>query len=177
MSITPDIIRAHFETDLADAALQRLIDASSDEITRRYGSNVSVTEQPRLETPDGQPAVRQHIFTKQKIDSITSVKEGVTLSDDDLTTLVADTDYRVIHNGATIERIDTDFLQRVEIIYVPLTDESRRDEVTIDLVKTAIQFSGLDSEKVGDWSGSQSDYQKKRLGILSTLEAGRRTYA
>ena len=112
MSVTPDIIRAHFETDLADAALQRLIDAEDKEITSRYGSNTSVTEQHTLETPDGQPAPREHIFTKQRIGTITTVKEGVTLAAADLTTLIADTDYRIIYDGVAIERIDTDFLQR-----------------------------------------------------------------
>ena len=177
MSVTPDIIKAHFETDLADTALQRLIDAEDKEITSRYGSNTSVTEQHTLETPDGQPARRSYIFTRQWIGSITSVKEGVTLSDDDLTTLVADTDYRVMLNGLSIERVDTDFLQRVEIIYVPLTDESRRDRVTIDLVKLGVQYQGLKSEKVGDYSASHVDYQQERENVLSTLNSGRRSFA
>lgn len=177
MSVTPDIVRAHFETDLADTALQRLIDAEDKEITSRYGSNATVTEQHTLETPDGQPSPRNLIFAKQKIGSITSVKEGVTLSDDDLTALVADTDYRIIYNGVAIERVDTDFLQRVEIIYVPLTDEVRRDRVTVDLVKLGVQYQGLKSEKVGDYSASHADYQQERENVLSTLNSGRRSFA
>ncbi len=177
MSVTPDIMRAHFETDLVDAALQRLIDAEADEVTRRFGSNAAVTEQHKLETPDGQPVLRDYVFTKQRINSITSVKEGVTLAAGDLTTLVADTDYRVLGSGLVIERIDTDFLQRVQIIYVPLTDESRRDRVTIDLVKLGIQYQGLKSEKVGDYSASHLDYQQERESVLSTLNSGRRSFA
>lgn len=177
MAVTPDILKEHFETDLVDAALQRLIDAEGAEISRRYGSDTSLTEQHTLETPGGEPAVRKIVFTKQKISSITSVKEGVTLAAGDLTTLVADTDYRIIYNGVAIERIDTDFLQRVEIIYVPLTDVKRRDLVTIDLVKLAIQNQGLKSEKVGDYSASHLDYQQERESVLSTLNSGRRSFA
>ena len=167
MSVTPDIFNAHFETDLSDAAIQRLIDDANEEITRRYGDNTSVTEQHILETPNGFGGLnalhvgRRHIFTKQRISSVTSVKEGVTFASADLTTLVADTDYRVIKNGWILERIGTDFLQRVEIVYVPVTDVSRRDRVTIDLVKLAIQYQGLKSEKVGDYSASHPDYTQR----------------
>jgi len=171
MSVTPDIVKAHFETDLADAAIQRLIDAEGEEITRRYGSNTSITEQHFLD------ARRRIVFTKQPISSVTSVKEGATLAAGDLTTLVADTDYRLIYNGWAIERVNTDFLDVVQIEFVPLSDENRRDRVTIDLVKLAIQYQGLKSEKVGDYSASHLDYQNERERILSTLLSGRRTYA
>jgi hypothetical protein len=177
MSVTPDIVKEHFETDLADAALQRIIDAEDKEITSRYGSNTSLTEPYTLETPDGQPARRRYIWTKQKISSITSVKEGVTFAAGDLTTLVVTTDYRILYDGRLLERVDTNFLQKVEIIYVPATDVKRRDMVTIDLVKLAIQNQGLKSEKVGDYSATFVDYQQEREKVLSTLNSGRRSFA
>lgn len=183
MSVTPDILKAHFETDLTDAAIQRLIDDAAEEIVDRYGDNSSITEEHILATPSGyrghdsSHVGRRHIYPKKKVDTVTSVKEGVTLAADDMTTLVADTDYRLIFNGRAIERIGTDFLQRVEIVYTPITDVSRRDRVTIDLVKLAIQYQGLKSEKVGDYSASFTDYQKERESLLRGLNSGIRSYA
>ena len=183
MSVDAAIIKEHFETDLSDAALTRLINAEVEEINRRYGSDASVTEQHSLAVPmgvdheEGQVIGRRRIWTQQKISYVTSIKEGPSLAAADLTVLVANTDYRVIYDGNVIERIDTDFQRWVEIIYAPVSDSYRRDRVVIDLVKLAIQYSGLDSESVGDWSGSTLDYQKERESILSTLNVGRRLYA
>jgi len=183
VSITPTIFKEHFETDLVDDAIQRLIDAEADEITRRFGSDTSVTEQYLLATPMGyngqeaQKVSQRRIWTKRQIGAVTTVKEGPTLGASDLTTLVENTDFRVINNGWAIERIDTDFDRRVEIVYVPGTDVKRRDRVTIDLVKLAIQFQGLSSERVGDWQGNHLDYQRERESILNSLKSGIRSYA
>ncbi|MGH7850294.1 MAG: hypothetical protein ACREOP_08355 [Thermodesulfobacteriota bacterium] len=183
MSITPEILKQHFETDLVDEAIQRLIDSEDAEITRRFGSNASVTEQHLLAAPMGyngqeaQKVSQRRIWTKQPIGSVTSVKEGPTLAAADLTTLVVDTDYRVINNGRAIERIDVDFDRRVEIVYVPVSDVKRRDRVTIDLVKLSIQYQGLSSEKVGDYANTSVEYQKEREAILRSLNSGIRSYA
>lgn len=183
MTVTTDIFRLHFETDLADESIQRLIDDANEEITRRYGDNSSITEQHILETPSGyngnqaSPVTRQRIFLKQKVDSVTSVKEGVTFLSADLTTLTVDVDYQLVYNGWAIERIGTDFLQRVEIVYTPQTDVSRRDRLTIDLVKLAIQYQGLSSERVGDYSANHLSYQNERESLLRSLNNGRRSYA
>lgn len=183
MSVTPTDFKEHFETDLSDAALARLISDAEAEVTLRYGSDTSVTEQYSLAVPmgvglaDGQVIGRRRIWTQRKISSVTSVKEGPSLAAGDLTALVADTDYRVIYDGHVIERIDTDFQRWVEIIYAPVSDSYRRDRVVIDLVKLAIQYDALSMERVGDWQGSHLDYQKERESILKTLNIGRRSYA
>lgn len=187
MTVSVANLKEHVETDLASTAIQRLLDAEDEEITRRFGDDATVTEEHILEVPEGfesgvvtaQRIGRRRIWTQQQINSVTTVKEGPTLLAADLTTLVEDADdgFRIIHNGYAIERIGTDFDKRVEIIYVPKTDTKRRDRVTIDLVRLAIQYSALGSEKVGDWSGSHVDYQKERESILRTLNAGRRSYA
>lgn len=197
MSVDADQIREHFETDLSDTALTTLIDDAVAEINRRFGDGSSVTEEYSLTAPsgyggafagygeypaeydsrEGQRVGRRRIWTRQRIGSVTSVKEGPTQADDDLTTLVADTDYRVIRNGRAIERIGVDFDRKVIIVYTPENDADRRDRVTIDLVKLAVQYNGLKSEKAGDFAATHEDYQNARLQILSTLGAGRRSYA
>ena len=55
------------------------------------------------------------------------------------------------------------------IIFTPESDAAMRLGVTVDLVKLSVQFSGLDSEKVGDWSVSQSKYQAKKNEVLRKL--------
>jgi hypothetical protein len=187
MSVTTTILKEHIETDLSTAAIQRLIDDADSEITRRYGSDTAITEHHLLQSEGygeniglGAKSPRKHIFTSQKITSVTSVKEGPTLATADLTTLTlnaATNGYRLILNNYAIERIGTDFDRCVEIIYAPVTDVKRRDRVTIDLVRLAIQYNALKSEGVGDWNGSYVDYQKERESILSTLNAGRRSFA
>lgn len=176
MAVTTTILKEHVETDLPLAALQRLIDDADEEIVRRYGSDASVTEEHIL-AQENDKIGRRRIWTKQQISSITSLQEGSTLRAADLTTLVLDTDFMVVHDGHAIERLDQNFQKRVKIVYVPKTDVKRRDRVTIDLCKLAIQYNALSSEKVGDWSGSHKDYQKEREMILSTLNGGRRTWA
>lgn len=188
MTVTITQLKEHVETDLATAAIQRLLNSEDDEITRRFGDDSSVTEEHILEAPEGfesgvvsaQRIGRRRIWTQQQINTVTTVKEGPTLLAADLTTLVEDAEtdgFRIIHNGFAIERIGTDFDKRVEIVYVPKTDVKRRDRVTIDLVRLAIQYNALDSERVGDWNGSHVDYQKERESILTTLNSGRRTFA
>lgn len=188
MTVLVAEFKEHVETDLATTAIQRLLDAEVEEIIRRFGKDISVTEEHILEAPEGfesgvvtaQKIGRRRIWTGQQINSATTVKEGPTLTPADLTTLTEDADsdgFRIIHNGYAIERIGTDFDKRVEIVYVPKTDVRRRDRVTIDLVHLAIQYNALKSERVGDWNGSHVEYQKERESILSTLNAGRRILA
>lgn len=188
MSMTPAMVKEHIETDLGTDAIQRLIDDADDEIIRRFGADSSVTEQHILEPPHGYgdyvalpPTIgRRRIWTKQKIASVTSLKEGPTLDSSDLTTLTQDAatnGYRLVAGNAAVERIGTDFARRVQITYVPQTDVKRRNRVTVDLVRLAIQYNALDSERVGDWQGSYTDYQKERESILSTLSNGRRRFA
>lgn len=176
MSVTPDIIREHFETDLSDDALNRIIAAENAEIVTRYGDNSALTEQYNFMV-NGHRTPVNRVWTKQKIGAITSVKEGPTLKPEDLTTLTEGTDYLVINEDRAIERQDRCFDTRVEVVYTPLSDEARRDMVTIDLCKLTIQFNALDEEEVGDWDGNYLEYQKERESILSTLSAGRRAYA
>lgn len=176
MSVTPDIIREHFETDLSDDALNRIIAAENAEIVARYGDNTALTEQYNFMV-NGHRTLVNRVWTQQKIGAVTSVKEGPTLKPADLTTLVEGTDYLMINEGRAVERQDRCFDTRVEVVYTPLSDEARRDMVTIDLSKLTIQFNALDEEEVGDWDGTYLEYQNSRESILSTLSAGRRAYA
>ena len=179
MAITPIILKEHVETDLGTDALQRLIGAANGDITQRYGSVAEVTEEYDMTTPPGDwEVLRRRIWTKQRITSVSKLEEGFTLKSSDLVTIVLDTDFLIVFDNQAVERIDTDFQRRVRIKYVPeVGDEGQRDRVVIDLCKLMLQYNGLTTEKIGDWSGSVGDYETARRQILSTLSIGRRAYA
>lgn len=172
--VTPTILRTHVETDLVDAALQLYIDDAVAEIERRFGQKGTVTEEFIL-AQENDRIGRRRIWTSQKIQSVTSVEEGAI--PDDLTALVAVTDFIVLAHGWAIERLGTDFQKRVTIVYVTTTDEMRRDRVVIDLSRLTIRFDGHTAQKVGDFSENLGDYQGQREKILSTLNNGRRSFA
>ena len=177
MAITPAILKEHAETDLATTALQRLIDAANNDISQRFGSPSEAIEEYDM-TVDRWEIRRDRIWTRQQIKSVTLLEEGFTLKTTDLETLVLDTDFFIVFEGQAIERIDTLFRRRVRIKYVPqVADESQRDRVVIDLCKLMLQWNGLQTERVGDWSGQVGDYETHRRKILSTLSIGRRFYA
>ena len=61
----------------------------------------------------------------------------------------------------------------MKVTYTPDDDTSIRKIVQADLVKLEIQFKGLGSESIGDWSGSiVSDYEAERGKILGRLRRG-----
>ena len=169
MAITTAILATHVEHDLVDAAAQRLIDDAAAEIEERFGSDTALTEYFNLITQRGR------IFLKRRALTLTTVKEGAAI--DNLTTLVEDTDHQLTDNGWVVERLGTDFQPKVEIIYAPVSDSDRRDRVTIDLVRLAIQNSGLSSVKDGDHSEGALDYKKERDDILFVLAGASRTIA
>ena len=169
MAITTAILATHIEHDLVDAADQRLIDDADAEIVERFGSDTARTEYWNISPP------RRRLFLTSRATTLTTVKEGLTV--DELTTLVENTDHKLTDNGWVVERLETDFQPKVEIIYAPVSDSTRRDRVTIDLVRLAIQNSGLSSVKDGDHSEGALDYKKEREDILSVLAGASRVLA
>ncbi len=65
-------------------------------------------------------------------------------------------DYRVRNGGRTLERIFTGpnararWGTRVDVTYTPVSDQKRRDEVTIKLVSLSVEYEGVVERKIGD---------------------------
>lgn len=177
MGITPTILKEHVETDVGEDALQRLIEAAIGDIEDRYGALAEVTEEYDM-TVDRWEIRRDRIWTRQRITSVTKLEEGFTLKPTDLEELVLNDDFFIVFEGQAVERIDTHFRRRVRIKYKPqVADSPQRDRVIIDLCKLMLQWNGLQTERVGDWSGTVGDYETHRRKILSTLVIGSRWYA
>lgn len=169
MAVTIAIIAEHIEHDIVDAAVQRLIDDADALIVERFGSDSTRTEYFELKVP------KSRLWLSSPATSLTTVKEGTLIND--LTTLVEGTDHQLTENGWVVERLGGWFLPRVEVVFAPISDSTKRDRVTIDLVRLAIQYSALNSLKDGDHSESGLDYDGEREKLIMGLNQSKRMLA
>lgn len=168
--LTTAQVREHIETDLKDDALTRLIEDADAQIVEVAGELNTETDTKIDEV------LANALFLNRRASSITTVVEEVKQGDGSYysTTLAAD-DYTLRSEGRIIERLATGTNPRttwgdtVTITYVPYDTSMKRERVLIDLVKLAVQYNALDSEKVGDYSASQSKYTAKRQALLKEL--------
>lgn len=95
--------------------------------------------------------------------------------------VLAPADYRILHNGRTLQRLTTGPMPRafwaplVEVTYTPTgVGQMQRDEAVIKVMQLDLTYRGLiKSERAGDyqWSGSVSadSYMAERGAIFSSL--------
>ncbi len=161
----------HLETDLTDPAIQRLIDDAESEIDERVGELATHTDEFHGETH------AQAIFLKRKASAITTVTEEYKSGAGWSSTVLAADDYELHFNGRQLRRLSTGtnpastWGDTVTVVYVPLTDAARRLVITIDLVKLAVVFNALDSEKVGDYSSKSLAYDATRTALINRLKS------
>lgn len=168
--LTVDELREHLETDLADAALQRILDAEEAEIIQRYGPHATATE-----TLSGNGTLLILARTPLTITSITETYETTT------TTLAAD-DYR-LWPGGRIERSvygtnPASYWSPVATVtYVPVDMTAQRRGCLIRLATLAVAYRGVKAESVGsgDYSMTAQDYTTEREKLLRSL-AGRKLW-
>jgi len=167
--LTATEMRTHVETDLVDAALQRLLDDAEKAIDAKVGP-VSATVAEFAATE-----LAIELWVAQAIATITSVVEEDKTGGGYTSTTLASDDYKVRNNGRSIERLGdgtnpgTYWSDRVTITYTAATDTARREVAQIDLVKLELAFSGYDTERAGDWTGVVKDHEKNRRGVLRRL--------
>ena len=172
--LTPTQLRQHIETDLADAALQRLADGIEELIEREGGGTTDETENfNEWGFPRGRNRI---IYTARPISSITSIKERD--DPDDAGTTIATDDFRKEGNRALVRLQDGTnprllWAQHVEVIHTPLVDTSLRQVVQINLVKLALNYSGAKREKHGDFEFWHHDSGKETRAILMPLRNAR----
>lgn len=183
--ITPTGLREHISTSLSDTALQEIIDGEEAEIVSRWGAHASQTDMIQSELPG------YYLFQTRRAASITSVIETV-FSCWDFTgettqeaTTLDSYDYELIDNGRQLHRLQSGphprdgWGQRVEVTYIPISENSKRVLALINLCKLNLAFNGLDSESVGagEYRMDSGDYSKKRESILSGLGLAQRSFA
>ena len=161
-------LREHIETDINNAALEALIDAADQEIVESLGEHSStgtVSEQHI----GGDKA----LFLNRPYESITSVTErrGTT------TTVLADDDYRSWYGNRLLERLaleatnpQANWAEITTVVYTPVDDDASRIRATIDLVKLAVQFTGVKSERIGDYATTSHNESEERAKIIARLD-------
>lgn len=167
--ITVPALKEHIETDLGEAALQRLIDDADQAVVDRYGVHGSATDTLTEEVDGGE----RFVFLRRSAASISSVTEYTTGTTN--RTLAAG-DYRLRFGGRALERLTTGdtpasvWGYRVDVAYLVATDENvRRRRVVIDLVKLAMKYDALKSEQAGDYRSQSVDYQDERERLITEL--------
>lgn len=159
-----DRLKGRIETDLDDAELDSMISSVQDEIDQRYGSIASVDIH--------QTGYRRFLVFSKPIDSITSIAE---VEADDTEIVLSANDYRIRDDGRSVERLQTgdnardEWGRLVHIVYVPQSNQSQRDEITIKLCILDIQYNGLSNESAGDYRMTSKQYKKERAALLDEL--------
>ena len=167
--ITVADLREHVETDLPEAAVQRLIDEADQLVVDAYGAHGPATQTDDLYGDAGS----EYVFPHRVVDAITTVTEH---SSETTSKVIDPTDYRVLNGGTTLLRLrngtnpSIGWPYRVVVAYVISTAENpRRRGVVIDLVRLAAVHTGLRSERAGDYSAQSVDYETERGKILGRL--------
>lgn len=144
--VTPEVLRDHVTTDLINDALQTLLNAAEDAINARAGATGDRTE---FLYGGGRFLTLARQATAIGVITETYGSTVITLAADD---------YRIWPDGYTLERITGGTNSRwrwhglVSVTYTPVTDESLRELVQIDLVESILNYSpGLVSERIGEW--------------------------
>lgn len=164
-------IQAHIETDLTDPAIQRLINDAEAEIDDKIGEFATQFDEFQGET------MANAFYLTRKASEITTVVEEVKSGDGYTATTLSADDYELRFNGRQLRRLTTGtnpaatWGDTVTVLYVPKDDEARRIRVTIDLVKLAIAFNALDSEKIGDYSAQSTKYEVRRSELIRRLKS------
>lgn len=170
--LTTGNVADHIEHDLSSSAITRLLDDAEEEIIARYGAHATQT--------DFLLGQSEYLFTKRPISSVTSITETSGTTD----TVLASNDYSVKTGGWRLKRLSNGtnpasrWSEEVTIVYVPVDDLDRRNVVGLQLIRLALQYSGLMGQSDGDHSEqAMGSYQAERERILSTLKVRRRNYA
>lgn len=161
----------HLETDLTDPAIQRLIDDAEAEIDERVGELATQTDEFHGET------LAQSIYLTRKAAVITTVTEEVKSGSAWVSTVLAADDYELHFSGRQLRRLSdgtnpaSTWGDAVIVTYEPKSDAARRLRITIDLVKVAVAFNALESEKVSDYSSKSIVYDATRTALINKLKS------
>ena len=165
MALTIAQVREHVQTDLVDAAIQRIIDAVNADITARLGPSAGIVALRR--------GGDKLIYLGRKAGSISEVIEWYESTE---YTLDA-TDYKLHADGYRIERLDDgvnsadEWRGLVKVTFDPADAEAEaRALLELNLIRLDISQAGVKSESVGDVSVTYLDpkeYAAQREALFS----------
>jgi hypothetical protein len=158
-------LKTFVETDLADAALQLILDAAEADLVRAAGPEGGMIEERAME---GQA----DFWTDRPVASITSITET---DDEGTVTTLAAGDYRLHPNGNRITRLATGtnpasgWTNLVTVSYEP-DDLDARNRAIVQLVELTLALRpGARSETIGDFSRTHEGYDLERARIIGAV--------
>lgn len=167
--LTVEEFREHVSTDLADSAVQRLLDGTRASILWTYGG-----VEPGIETHDGG---QSYIFLRYAAASILSVSEVDPYTGDEV--VLDASDYWLRDDRVSILRL-AGGANSAEVWSSPVlvTYETPDLDAALDLAQIALaeleinHLPGLTSETIGAWNeqaNSGIPYDQERAAILAAL--------
>ena len=166
-------LKARFETDIADAELQNILDNVNEDVLNQWGSHSDSGTPLTVLLVGGANA----IFLDRPIQVITSVTETVsgTGGFGETSTVLAADDFRIWFDGRALTRLVTGtnsrptWGDRVSVLYVPQDDNNQRQEVILKVAILDLQFTGVKQERIGDYSATYYDHQEERQKLINSL--------
>lgn len=171
--LTVDELKEFITTDIDDDTLQTLIDAAEAEIIEKCGALASQVDEFR------DSSLKTLLLLTRNATSITTVVEEILSGGAYESTTLASDDYTLRHDGRMIERLQDGTNYRstwgdvVTITYVPVDDTDKRKIATVNLVRLDIDYQGMKSEKIGDYSYTTREYNNERAKIINGLKPWR----
>lgn len=164
--LTVTELRQHVETDLGDAALQRILDGETQAIEARIGPVTTVTEHYSGGTGVGSLLLYQPAAT---IQAITERRGAVA-------TVLDPADYHLHLVGLAVWRRTSGpnpaswWGDLVTVTYTPVSQGAERTGILIQLCKLALRYEGVISETAGSYSWSAApDYVEERERLIASL--------
>ncbi len=166
--LTAKEIREQVQTDLSDAALQKIYDAELKRIEVKVGKNTAVVETKfALGLVD--------TYTQRPIGTINSIGERQTAAAAQVT--LSSDDYRLF-GPRGLRRLDTGtngasfWGSEIVINYDPIDDIDRRNLALVELVRIAVEERAVAAEKDGDYQATYRDPKRARRETLDSLNTG-----
>lgn len=166
--LTQKEVREQVQTDLTDAALQKIYDAELKRITVKVGKTEAVVETKfALGLVD--------TYTQRPIGTINSIVERASPLSTQVT--LSTNDYQAF-GPRGLRRLTTGtngasfWGQEVVINYDPVEDIDRRNLALVELVRISVEERALASEKDGDYQATYKNPKRARRETLDSLNTG-----
>ena len=165
-------VKEHVATGLTDAALGRIVDAQDDYIRRMVGQHDPASPATTMSYTADQPGHR--IPLPRKATSITSV----TVIPYYGTERVVEAKYYSLESeGLAVQLYDygglylyRPELDRIKVVFTPAPENDQRTNALIELVRLAVQDTGLDSERDDTYNYQSKNKMKAKMEIIAPLK-------
>jgi hypothetical protein len=166
-------VRVRVQTNLPDIELQMMINGITAELADLYDP-----VGPIIRDFVGPPGLCPHLTYlrfHRPIDVAEELEIIETRSDEEIALEIDD--YRILYGGRLIQRLSNGsnpysyWSNLVSVQYTPLSagQQASLEEAIIRLVALQVEYSGLQSERKGDWSVSYYNFAEERGRILASL--------